>query len=123
MLIDDLYSKVHATYLEWYRIYSTIEVAIPILDCCAVFIEQDFRLNCYFFCIFFLILIMILIIILSNRHPSDRNFIHQLLNNCNTQVIRNLFQILLNSIDFEQSKLNRILTIRNGYNLELDRLR
>ena len=111
---------MNATYLEWYRLYTTIEVAIPILDCCGVFIEQDFRLAhniyCYNYYYYYY----------SDhyhRNSSDQNFINQLLNNCNTQVIRNLYNILSASIDFDQSRLEGMLSIRNGYNQELDRLR
>lgn len=57
------------------------------------------------------------------RNASDRNYIHQLLKMCNIQIIRNLFHILSVSLDLDQSRSEGILTIRNGFDQDLDRLR
>lgn len=98
--------------LEWHQIYTTLEAALPILDSCEMFIGQSFR--CFLWCILFELL---------SRDSGDKNYINQLLKTCNIQIMRNLFHILSVSLDFDQSRLEGVLTIRNGYDHDLDQLR
>jgi hypothetical protein len=105
---------VNASVLEWYQLYNTLEAALPILDSCEMFVGQNFRStyrNGF------------VLHRLEIRNASDRNYINQLLKMSNIQIIRNLFHILSVSLDLDQSRSEGILTIRNGFDQDLDRLR
>lgn len=58
------------------------------------------------------------------RHDSDTSFIRNLMANCNTQVIRNLFYVMSHALDFDEGRSEGgLLTFRSGYCPELDRMR
>lgn len=61
--------------------------------------------------------------VLHSRHSSDRNYIKNMIAVCSTQVARNIFHELSICFDYEWSRSENTLTIREGYDQELDRLR
>jgi hypothetical protein len=99
--------------LEWHQLFVTVEAALPILDSCEMFVGQNFRFASLEFPFS----------ADQIRNASDRNYINQLLKMCNIQIIRNLFHILSMSLDLDQSRTEGILTVRNGFDQDLDRLR
>lgn len=92
--------KVEATHVEWCRLYSSLEAALPILDIMTTF-END----------------------TENREECDRAFIHALLEGINIEIPHSVFESLQCAVDFQGSMEKGTTTIKDGYDTELDHMR
>lgn len=92
--------KVEATQIEWCRLYSSLEAALPILDIIGIFLNDT-----------------------ENRAVCDRDYIESLLSDINLQSIQSVFDMLQNSIDFQSSMESGATTIKDGYDSQLDHTR
>jgi DNA mismatch repair protein MSH5 len=92
--------KVEATHVEWCRLYSSLEAALPILDIMTTF-END----------------------TENRVECDRDFIHVLLEGVNIEVPHSVFERLQCAVDFQESMEKGTTTIKDGYDTQLDHMR
>jgi hypothetical protein len=86
--------------LEWCRLYSTLEGALPLVDILVAFATQQER-----------------------RDAGDQRFIAEMLSQMNIQVPRIVFDRLKLAIDFDGSVELGVITINSGYDAELDELR
>lgn len=92
--------KVEATHVEWCRLYSSLEAALPILDIMTTF-END----------------------AENREECDRDFIHVLLEGVNIEIPHSVFERLQCAVDFQGSMEKGATTIKDGYDTQLDHMR
>lgn len=92
--------KVEATHVEWCRLYSSLEAALPILDIMTNF-END----------------------TENREECDRDFIHVLLEGVNIEIPHSVFERLQCAVDFQGSMEKGATTIKDGYDTQLDHMR
>jgi DNA mismatch repair protein MSH5 len=92
--------KVEATHVEWCRLYSSLEAALPILDIMTTF-ENDTQ----------------------NREACDRDFIHLLLEEVNIEIPHSVFERLQCAVDFQGSMEKGTTTIKDGYDTQLDHMR
>lgn len=92
--------KVEATQIEWCRLYSSLEAALPILDIIGTFLNDT-----------------------ENRAASDRDYIESILSDVNLQSIQSVFEMLQSSIDFQSSMETGATTIKDGYDSQLDHTR
>ena len=112
--------QANASFLEWHRLYLSLESALPILDQCELFVQQEYRCppppppSC----------LTPLLTGWTDRDARDVAYVQSLLSGCNVQVIRNCFHALSAALDFSLGReLGGVLTVRQGFSAELDRLR
>jgi DNA mismatch repair protein MSH5 len=92
--------KVEATHVEWCRLYSSLEAALPILDIMTTFKNDK-----------------------ENREECDRDFIYVLLEGVNIEVPHSVFERLQCAVDFQESMEKGTTTIKDGYDTQLDHMR
>lgn len=92
--------KVEATHVEWCRLYSSLEAALPILDIMTTFRNDT-----------------------ENREECDRDFIHDMLEGVNVEIPHSVFERLQCSVDFQGSMEKGATTIKDGYDTQLDHMR
>jgi DNA mismatch repair ATPase MutS len=93
--------KVCSTHSDWYRIWQTLDNAAPLLELIDQFTHPS---N-------------------SDRMEDDKVYLRSLMEGIDTSIIRGCALLLFESIDFELSKTEGNLTIRDGYDINLDNLR
>jgi DNA mismatch repair protein MSH5 len=91
--------KVEATHVEWCRLYSSLEAALPILDLITTFVDD------------------------IDREECDRSFIRRMLDQSNQQIPQEVFERLQSAIDFESSMETGSTIIKDGYDATLDQIR
>jgi DNA mismatch repair ATPase MutS len=96
--------KVESTAVEWCRLYATIQMAMPIVEAMIMFAEnvRDSGME---------------------NALADANFIDELIAPINIGVIKALLARLQDAIDYEASAESGVLSLKYGYDNDLDRYR
>ena len=92
--------KVEATHVEWCRLYSSLEAALPIIEITAAFLDDS-----------------------ENREKCDIDFIEEMLQDINLETAASVFARLQSAIDFGGSMETGVTTIKDGYDSQLDHIR
>jgi hypothetical protein len=80
--------------MDWVKLYQTVENALPIVDQISLFLQEPSS---------------------PQATTSDQNYFETLLINLNVQVIKNLFGTLYTAIDIAETKEQKQVTIRAGF--------
>ena len=90
--------KVSSTYKEWLLIYKSLCAGLDIVNTSMHFIQESVE-------------------------EIDKEIVKDLFSLCNMETLSNLASHLNSSVDFELSEECKIIMIRDGYNLTLDKMR
>lgn len=92
--------KVEATHVEWCRLYSSLEAALPIIEITAAFLTD-----------------------VENREKCDIDFMEDMLQDINLETAASVFARLQSAIDFRGSMETGVTAIKDGYDSQLDHIR